>query len=104
VRRYKERVVFALVLINVLLQLADGIATYALLRAGLAAEVNPLMGAVIEYYGVGPTVCIGKFFVIALIGLVWPLRGSPFAAPALLFVGTFYAVIALLPWATAMAS
>jgi hypothetical protein len=104
VRRYKERVVFALVLINALLQLVDGVTTYALLRAELAAEVNPLMGAVIEHYGIGPTVFVGKFFAIALICLVWPLRHSTLAAPALLFIGTFYAVIALLPWATAMGS
>jgi len=81
----------------------DGVMTFAFLRPGVAEELNPLMRAAIEHYGVGPTVCVVKVFAIALLGLVWPLRRNPLAAPGLLFLGAFYAVIVLLPWATALA-
>ena len=102
-RRSKERVILALLLINVILQVVDGVMTFAFLRPGVAEELNPLMRAAIEHYGVGPTVCVVKVFAIALLGLVWPLRRNPLAAPGLLFVGAFYVVIVLLPWATALA-
>ncbi len=102
-RRSKERVILALLLINVILQVVDGVMSFALLRPGLAEELNPLMRAVIEHYGVGPTVCLVKVFAIALLSLVWPLRRNSLAAPGLLFVGAFYVVIVLLPWATALA-
>jgi len=91
------------VLINVILQIVDGVMTFTVLGRGLAEELNPLMRAVIEHYGVGPSVCVVKLFAIALIGLVWPLRRSSLAAPALLFLGAFYAVVVLLPCATALA-
>jgi len=103
VRRSRERVILALLLINVILQVVDGVMTFAFLRPGVAEELNPLMRAAIEHYGVGPTVCVVKVFAIALLGLVWPLRRNPLAAPGLLFLGAFYAVIVLLPWATALA-
>ena len=102
-RRSRERVILALLLINVILQVVDGVMTFAFLRPGVAEELNPLMRAAIEHYGVGPTVCVVKVFAIALLGLVWPLRRNPLAAPGLLFLGAFYAVIVLLPWATALA-
>ena len=102
-RRSRERVVLALVLINVMLQVVDGFMTFAVVRPGLAEELNPLVRAVIEHCGLGPTVCLVKLFAIGLIGLVWPLRRSSLAAPALLFLGAFYAVIVLLPWTAALA-
>jgi len=103
VRRSRERVVLALVLIDVVLQIVDGATTFAMLRPGLAEELNPLMRVVIAHCGLGPTVCVVKLFAIGLIGLVWPLRRSSLAAPALLFIGAFYAVVVLLPWTAALA-
>ena len=102
-RRSRERVILALLLINVILQIVDGVMTFAFLRPGVAEELKPLIRAAIEHYGVGPTVCHVKVFAIALLSLVWPLRRNPLAAPGLLFLGAFYAVIVLLPWATALA-
>ncbi len=102
-RRSRERVILALLLINVILQIVDGVMTFAFLRPGVAEELNPLIRAAIEHYGVGPTVCLVKVFAIALLSLVWPLRRSSLAAPGLLFLGAFYVVIVLLPWATALA-
>ena len=77
--------------------------TYVFLRPGWAQELNPLVRAVIDHYGVGPAVCVVKLFAIALIGCVWPLRRSSLAAPALLLIAAFYAVVVLMPWATALA-
>jgi len=95
--------VLALLLINVLLQVADGAMTFVFLRPGWAEELNPLVRAVIDHCGVGPAVCVVKLFAIGLIGCVWPLRRSALAAPALLFIGAFYAVVVVMPLATALA-
>ena len=78
--------------------------TFAVVRPGLAEELNPLVRAVIEHCGLGPTVCVVKLFAIGLIGCVWPLRRSSLAAPALLLIAAFYAVVVLMPWATALAN
>ena len=48
--------------------------------------------------------CVVKLFAIGLIGCVWPLRRSSLAAPALLLIAAFYAVVVLMPWATAFAN
>ena len=103
-RGFRERVVLALVLIDILLQVVDGAMTFVFLRPGWAEELNPLVRAVIEHYGVGPAVCVVKLFAIVLIGCVWPLRRSSLAAPALLLIAAFYTVIVLMPWATAFAN
>ena len=50
-RGFRERVVLALVLIDILLQVVDGAMTFVFLRPGWAEELNPLVRAVIEHYG-----------------------------------------------------
>ena len=103
-RGTRERVVLALVLIDILLQVVDGTMTFVFLRPGWAEELNPLIRAVIAQWGVGPAVCTVKLFAIGLIACVWPLRRSSLAAPALLLIAAFYTVIVLMPWATAFAN
>jgi len=104
VRGFRERVVLALVLIDILLQVVDGAMTFVFLRPGWAEELNPLVRVVIEHYGVGPAVCVVKLFAIGLIWLRLTAppelaRGAGAAALA-----AFYAVVVLMPWATAFAN
>src|SRR5262249_4910919 len=98
-----ERAVLALVLANVVLQVIDGVATFAGLRAGFA-EGNPLLGWAFEQLGTGPALFIFKLEAIAALGVVWRLRTSPLAIPALRFSAALYPAFSVLPWAAALAS
>jgi len=97
-----ERAVLALVLANVALQVIDGVATFAGLRAGFA-EGNPLLGWAFAQFGAGPALCVFKLEAIAALAVVWRLRTSPLAIPALAFSAALYTAFSVLPWATALA-
>ena len=97
-----ERAVLALVLANVVLQVIDGVATFAGLRAGFA-EGNPLLGWAFDQLGAGPALCLFKLEAIAALAVVWRLRTSPLAIPALAFSAALYTAFSILPWATALA-
>jgi hypothetical protein len=97
-----ERAVLALVLANVALQVIDGVATFAGLRAGFA-EGNPLLGWAFAQFGAGPALCVFKLEAIAALAVVWRLRTSPLAIPALAFSAALYTAFSILPWATALA-
>ena len=97
-----ERAVLALVLANIMLQVIDGVATFAGLRAGFT-EGNPLLGWAFAQLGAGPALCLFKLEAIAALVLLWRLRQSPLAAPALALGAAAYTVFSLLPWASALA-
>src|SRR5205823_9748744 len=97
-----ERAVLALVLANVALQVIDGAATFAGLRAGFA-EGNPLLGWAFAQFGAGPALCLFKLEAIAALAVVWRLRTSPLAIPALALSAVLYTAFSVLPWATALA-
>ena len=96
-----ERAVLALVLANVVLQVIDGVATFAGLRAGFA-EGNPLLGWAFGQLGAGPALCLFKLEAIAALGIVWRLRTSPLAIPALTLSAALYTIFSVVPWAAAL--
>ncbi len=98
----RDRLVLGLVLANVVLQVTDGVATFVGLRAGFG-EGNPLLGWAFDRLGAAPTLCLFKLEAIAAVVLVWRLRRSPLAAPALAVTAAIYAVFSLVPWASALA-
>src|SRR2546428_6963560 len=97
-----ERAVLALVLANVALQVIDGVATFAGLRAGFA-EGNPLLGWAFAQFGAGPALCLFKLEAIAALAVIWRLRTSRLAIPALAFSAAPYTPLSVLPWAAALA-
>src|SRR5438132_5201364 len=98
-----ERAVLALVRANVALQVVDGLATFAGLRAGFA-EGNPLLGWAFAQLGTGPALFLFKLEAIGALAVVWRLRTSPLAIPALPFSAALYTAFSALPWAAALVS
>jgi hypothetical protein len=100
----KERLLIALLLMNVFLQLFDGLATYFGIAAGYG-EGNPLVRASFTYLGVGPALCFAKTYACGCLLLIWHLRSrSPLAAPALVGTAVAYAVASVAPWSVAFAT
>jgi hypothetical protein len=94
--------VLLLVLVNLGLQLFDGAATYAGLRAGFG-EGNPLL--VLALDRLGPVALfLFKLQACACVLLLWRLRRSRFVAPALALSAAVYVVCSLAPWTVALAS
>jgi hypothetical protein len=100
----KERLLVALLLINLLLQLFDGVATYFGIAAGYG-EGNPLVAASFYYLGVGPALCFAKTYACGCLILIWHLRSrSSLAGPALVGTAVAYAAASLAPWSVAFAA
>ena len=53
--------------------------------------------------GAGPALCLFKLEAIAALAVVWRLRTSPLAIPALALSAVLYTAFSVLPWATALA-
>ncbi len=99
--RTGERAMLALVIANVLLQVFDGVATFLGMHAGLVDEGNPIVNTACLALGVGPALALSKAVGIGLVLMIWRLRESWLAAPALAFTETFYLVISVMPWISA---
>ena len=100
---HRERTVRALVLVNLTLQLFDGIATYWGLHAGFA-EGNPLLDWACGRFGAGSALCLFKLEACLCILVLWQLRRSRLAAPALTLSAAVYALCSFAPWALALAT
>ena len=100
---FGERGVAALVIVNFALQLFDGLATYIGLGAGFA-EGNPLLLWAFERLGPASALCLFKLEACACLLLVWHLRRSWLAVPALTASALLYASCSLAPWAAALAT
>jgi uncharacterized membrane protein len=97
-----ERGVLALVLVNVVLQAFDGVATYVGLHAGFA-EGNPLLDWALGRLGPASALCLFKLQACACLLLLWHLRRSRLVAPALVLSAAIYVVCSLAPWTAALA-
>ncbi len=93
----------ALVVVNLALQLFDGVATYVGLSTGVT-EGNPLLAWTLGRIGPTPALCLFKFQACACLLLLWRLRTHRFAVPALAFSAAVYIVCSLAPWAATLAS
>jgi hypothetical protein len=86
-----------LFLLNVLLQVFDGVATYGGLQHGFR-EANPLLRSAIHHWGVVPTLLIFKTSAYGLLVLVYRIASPHLATPALGALAAIYAACSLIPW------
>jgi hypothetical protein len=98
-----SRALLALMLVNVFLQCYDGFATYVGLQAGAIDEGNPLLCTACARLGPAAALGLTKLLGILLLLVIYRLRRSWLAAPALGFIGAYYTVISLAPLAASFA-
>ena len=98
-----ERGMFALVGLNLALQVFDGVATYVGIHAGMA-EGNPLLVWALDQLGPASALLLFKLQACACLLLLWRVRRNRLAAPALVFSAAVYTVCSFAPWAAALAS
>ena len=100
----RERGVAVLVAFNVLLQVLDGVLTYAgVVRQGLP-EGNPLVAWAMAALGPGAALGLLKLEACACLLLVWALRHrSRLVEPALAATAAIYASLSLGPWSAMLA-
>lgn len=101
--QHPERGIVALVILNLALQLFDGVATYVGMRSGFH-EANPLLAWAFGHLGTAPALLLFKLHACACLLLLWRLRGSRMAVPALGVSALVYAVCSFAPWTAALAS
>jgi uncharacterized membrane protein len=98
-----ERGMFALVCVNLWLQVFDGVATYLGIHAGMA-EGNPLLAWTLGQLGPASALFLFKLQACACLLVLWRARRSRLAAPALVLSAAVYVVCSLAPWAAALAT
>jgi hypothetical protein len=96
-----QAAIVLLIILNLALQIFDGIATYVgWQRFG---EANPLLRAGFEVWGAGVTLVVAKIAAVALI-LMLARAGRPaLVGVGLSFTLVAYAALSLLPWAFRLA-
>lgn len=94
----RDRALGALLLLNVVLQAFDGLATHVGVSAGFP-EGNPLVASAAARLGLGPTLVLFKLQACAWLGFIWALRGrTVLAGPALALSATVYLALSVGPW------
>ena len=86
-----------LFILNVLLQIFDGLATYGGLQHGVR-EANPLLRSVIHLWGVVPALLVFKASAYGLLLFVYRVASPPLATPTLAALAAVYSVCSLIPW------
>src|SRR5205814_833068 len=95
-RPITERGIFALVCLNLALQVFDGVATYIGVHAGMA-EGNPLLGWALAQVGPGFALLLFNLPACACLRLLWHVRRHRLAAAALAFSPAVHALCPLAP-------
>jgi uncharacterized protein DUF5658 len=98
----EERGIRALVLVNLVLQLYDGLATYVGLHAGFA-EGNPILVWALGQLGPASALFLFKLQACLCLLAIWLARRSWITAPALALCAAIYIVCSLAPWTAALA-
>ena len=93
----------ALVALNLVLQLFDGLATYVGLHVGFG-EGNPILEWAFGLVGPGSALLLFKLNACACLLLIWYLRQSRLAVPALVLCAALYIACELAPWTAALAT
>jgi hypothetical protein len=96
-----DRIVGALVIVNLLLQVVDGAATWIGIQLGFT-EGNPLIASAIGRWGTTSALVFFKLEACACLLAVWYLRRSRLAGPALVFSATTYLACSVAPWSLAL--
>ncbi|MCX8073511.1 MAG: DUF5658 family protein [Candidatus Binatia bacterium] len=92
-----ERTLHDLFLLNVALQLFDGVATYQGLRLGFQ-EANPLLRATFQLLGVENTLLLFKAHACGLLFLLHRYRQHRVIQFALATVALVHVLFSFLPW------
>lgn len=97
-----ERGLFALLMLNVVLQVFDGVATYFGLRLGFG-EGNPVLVHAIAMVGPAAALILTKLYACGCLLGVWHVRRARLALPAFVLIAAVYATCSLAPWSAALA-
>jgi hypothetical protein len=92
-----------LFLLNLCLQLFDGIATYEGLRWHWS-EGNPLLLAAIPYLGVGTTLLLFKAKACGFLVVLRRMGERPLVYESLVVLATVYTFLSFIPWMTRIVS
>jgi hypothetical protein len=95
----RDRVLYRLLVLNILLQIFDGIATYSGLHLGIR-EANPLLRGAFHVWGIAPTLLVFKVSACFLLILVYRIASEALARSALTLLVCVYSVCSLIPWLT----
>ena len=94
---------YRLLILNVALQLFDGVATYQGLRLGFK-EANPLLLAAFGLLGVGPALLLFKAKACGLLVLLHRAAPRPIGVAVMRALAAIYCVFSLGPWLGKFAS
>src|SRR5215470_13919940 len=94
---------YRLLLLNLALQLFDGVATYQGLRVGVR-EANPILLAAFGLLGVGPTLLLFKAKACGLLVLLHRATPARVGIVVLRALAAVYCVLSLGPWLGKFAS
>ena len=93
--------VYSLLLLNLGLQVFDGLSTYYALQLGWQ-EGNPLVHALMVHWGAGWALLGVKSAACALLLLLYCLGTHPLIAGALTLTAVYYFTLSFLPWVSVL--
>ena len=98
----ERRTLAILVILNLALQLFDGVATYV----GWAqhGEMNPILAAGFGHFGVGPTLIVAKLIAIMFVFVLAATPRRSLATIGLAITFTAYTALSFVPWAQRLLS
>ena len=96
-----ERLTLGLFALNVALQIADALATYAGCIAGWS-EGNPVIRYAMESFGLGPGLALAKCTALGFLGYLWAMRRNRLVPAALGLTAVVYIVFSVVPWSVAL--
>jgi hypothetical protein len=88
---------YDLFLLNIALQLFDGMATYAGMQMGVR-EANQLLCSAFAVWGVGRSLILFKAFACGTLLLLYRNTNEEIGRPALTLLAVVYCACSLLPW------
>lgn len=94
---------YRLLILNLTLQLFDGVATYQGLRLGFH-EANPILAAAFGFLGVGPALLLFKAKACGLLVLLHRATPARVGVTVLRGLAAIYCVLSLGPWLGKFAS
>lgn len=93
----RNGVLYWLFVLNIALQIFDGIATYSGLHLGIR-EGNPLLRSAFHVWGVVPTLLVIKLNASVLLLFIYRNASQSLGQLALTVLASVYAVCSLIPW------
>jgi hypothetical protein len=95
--RVQPSPLYDLFLLNIVLQLFDGMATYTGIHMGVP-EANQLLCNSFAMWGVGPSLILFKAFACGVLLLLYRNAAEQLGRPALMLLAVVYCLLSLVPW------